>query len=236
MARLVDGHDRVHQAGAWLGARRAMLGTFVALLHDSGYLKRASEANVENGAAFTTVHVSRSADFLLKYLPHIGFGAEAATAAQLVLFTGYELEVEDIQIADAKDRILGCKVGTSDLIGQMSDRMYLEKCRDFLYGEFVIGGIAREHLADGRELVRYQSPQDLIYKTPGSVENVASERIQRKLGSVGRFAEAHFGGRKLYIKKIDHHLAYLRDAIENGDLARLCRTCYSLPAHPRRAA
>ena len=47
-----------------LGARRAMLGILVALLHDSGYLKRSSEGEVENGAVFTKVHVSRSADFI----------------------------------------------------------------------------------------------------------------------------------------------------------------------------
>lgn len=228
LARIVDGHDRVHDAAARIGPRRAMLGTIIALLHDSGYLKRISEANVENGAAFTKVHVSRSADFLLKYLPQIGFAPDAAVAAQLVHFTGYELEVEDIAVADPKDRILGCMVGTADLIGQMSDRMYLEKCRDFLYREFVVGGIAREKLPDGREVVRYSSPEDLIYKTPGFCEYVAKDRIHRKLGGVDRFAEAHFDGANLYEAEIDHNLAYLRRAIECGDLSRLRRACYSL--------
>ena len=69
MARLLDGHDRSHAEADRIGAHRAMLGTVVALLHDSGYLKRASEAHVENGAVFTKIHVSRSADFLSRYLP-----------------------------------------------------------------------------------------------------------------------------------------------------------------------
>ena len=167
MARLVDGHERICAQPDRLGARRAMLGILIALLHDSGYLKRNSEDGVENGAVFTKVHVSRSADFISAYLPGIGFAAEAPLAARLVHFTGYEMEIEDIRVEDARDRVIGCMVGTADLIGQMSDRMYLEKVRKFLYEEFVLGNIAREQLADGREVVRYASPEDLIIKTPG---------------------------------------------------------------------
>ena len=73
MARLVDGHERASAAADRLGARRAMLGVLVALLHDSGYLKRSSESHVENGAVFTKIHVSRSADFISTYLPRLGF-------------------------------------------------------------------------------------------------------------------------------------------------------------------
>jgi hypothetical protein len=137
MARLLDGHDRSHAEAERIGVRRAMLGMVVALLHDSGYLKRASEAHVENGAVFTKVHVSRSADFLARYLPQLGYAEEAGAAARLVHFTGYEMDIDDIMVHDPKDRLIGCLVGTADLLGQMSDRMYLEKCREFLYPEFV---------------------------------------------------------------------------------------------------
>ncbi|HEX2332593.1 MAG TPA: hypothetical protein VHI32_05420, partial [Burkholderiales bacterium] len=165
MARLVDGHERTCATAVRLGPRRAVLGVLIALLHDSGYLRRASEAAVENGAVFTKTHVSRGADFISGYLPSLGFGAEAPLAARLVHFTGYEMEIDDIRIEDPKDRLVGCLVGTADLIGQMSDRMYLEKCREFLYRELVWGKVARERLPDGHELVRYASPEDLIIKT-----------------------------------------------------------------------
>src|SRR3954471_252088 len=115
MARLVDGHERSCAEADRLGPRRAMLGVLVALLHDCGYLKRASEARVENGAVFTKVHVSRSADFISAYLPVLGFDAEVQTAARLVHFTGYEMDIDDIRIADPKDHLLGCMVGTADL-------------------------------------------------------------------------------------------------------------------------
>ena len=236
MARLIDGHERSCAPGDRLGPRRATLGVLVALLHDCGYLKRASEARVENGAVFTKVHVSRSADFISAYLPVLGFAAEAPTAAKLVHFTGYEMDVDDIQIADPKDRLLGCMVGTADLIGQMSDRMYLEKCREFLYKEFVLGSIAREVTPEGREIVRYASPEDLILKTPGFYEYVARTRIEKKLGGADRFVEAHFDGADPYQSEIQRNMQFLRAAIETADLKRLKRDCYSLSLRSRRAA
>jgi hypothetical protein len=236
MARLVDGYERSCAAADRLGPRRAVLGVLIALLHDSGYLKRASEAAVENGAVFTKTHVSRGADFISGYLPGIGFGAETALAARLVHFTGYEMEIDEIRVEQPKDRLVGCLVGTADLLGQMSDRLYLEKCREFLYKEFVWGKVARERLPGGHELVRYASPEDLIIKTPGFYEYVARTRMQKKLASVDRYAEAHFDGPNLYQAEIDRNMNFLREMIETADFSRLRRTCYSLSASTRRAA
>ena len=236
MARLLDGHDRALAPADQIGARRAMLGVVVALLHDSGYLKRASEGHIENGAVFTKIHVSRSGDFLVRYLPQLGFAEEAGAASKLVHFTGYEMDIDDIMLHDPKDRLLGCLVGTADLIGQMSDRMYLEKCREFLYPEFVWGSIARETLADGREIVRYASPEDLMLKTPGFYEYVARQRMEKKLGGADRYAEAHFDGPSLYQAEIDRNMQFLKEAIEQADLKRLRRFCYSLSRNEARVA
>ncbi|HEU4353572.1 MAG TPA: hypothetical protein VFR66_17020 [Burkholderiales bacterium] len=235
-ARLVDGHERTCAAADRLGPRRAVLGVLIALLHDSGYLKRAAEAVVENGAVFTKTHVSRGAEFISAYLPSVGFGAEAPLAARLVHFTGYEMDIDDIRVDDPKDRLVGCIVGTADLIGQMSDRMYLEKCREFLYQEFVWGKIARERLPEGHELVRYASPEDLIVKTPGFYDYVARTRMRKKLGSVDRYAEAYFDGLNLYQSEIDSNMDFLRETIESEDFKRLRRSCYSLSAGKRRTA
>jgi len=236
MARLIDGHDRSRPEDERLGPRRAALGVLVALFHDSGYLKRRSESGVENGAVFTKVHVSRSADFITAYLPLLGFAPEAATAARLVHYTGYEMNIDDIDVADGKDRVLGCMLGTADLLGQMSDRMYLEKCREFLYQEFVLGRIARDTGPDGREIVRYASPEDLIVKTPGFYEYVARARMERTFGDVSRFAAAHFDGADPYEREVQRNMAFLRAAVEAGDLGRLRRYCYSLSRPVRSAA
>jgi hypothetical protein len=235
-ARLIDGHDRVCAPADQLGARRAMSGVMVALLHDSGYIRRVSESGVENGAVFTKVHVSRSAEFLRGYLPTIGFAPEAATAVQLAHFTGYELDIDEIGLKDPKDHLLGCIIGTSDLVAQMADRQYIEKCRDFLYREFVWGGIAREVQPDGREIVRYASPTDLVIKTPGFYHYLARPRIEKRLGGVDRYAEAHLDGPNLYQQEIARNMDYLHETIERGDFQRLRRVTHSMshpvPDHP----
>jgi aminoglycoside/choline kinase family phosphotransferase len=118
----------------------------------------------------------------------------------------------------------------------MSDRMYLEKCREFLYREFVVGQVARETLPNGKEVVRYASAEDLILKTPSFYEHVARARIDRKLGGVGRFVASHFDGPDLYQTEIDRNMDFLRRAIETADLSRLRRFCYSLSARAQRAA
>lgn len=232
-ARLIDGHERVCAPDERLGPRRAMLGVVIALLHDAGYLRRVGEPAVENGAVHTKVHVSRSAELLSAYLPSIGFAQEAPLAARLVHFTGYEIALDEIAVEEPKDRMLGWMVGTADLIGQMSDRMYLEKCRDFLYQEFVWGGIARETLADGRVLVRYVSPEDLMMKTPAFYDAVARERIASELGAVDRYAEAYFDGPDLYRSEIERNIRFLREAVEAASLGRLRRHSYSLSPRPR---
>jgi hypothetical protein len=114
--------------------------------------------------------------------------------------------------------------------------MYLEKCREFLYKEFVLGNIARDVSPEGREIVRYASADDLILKTPGFYEFVARDRIHRKLGDADRYVEAHFDGANPYQSEIDRNMAFLRGAIETADLKRLRRYCYSLSLRSRRAA
>jgi hypothetical protein len=230
-ARLIDGHDRVCAPADRLGPRRAMFGVMVALLHDSGYIRRVSESSVENGAVFTKIHVSRSAEFLRGYVPTIGFAHEANIAAQLTHFTGYELDIDLIGLKDAKDHLLGCIIGTSDLISQMADRQYIEKCRDFLYREFVWGGIACELQPDGREVVRFASPTDLVIKTPGFYQYLARPRIEKRLQGVDRFAEAHLDGQNLYQQEIARNMQYLHETIERGEFERLRRVAHSL-SHP----
>jgi hypothetical protein len=140
------------------------------------------------------------------------------------------MDVEEIAVADPLDRMLGCMVGAADVLGQMSDRMYLEKCRDFLYPEFVWANIAREKLADGREVVRYASATDLMLKTPAFYEYVARTRIEKKLAAADRFAEAHFDGPSLYHSEIERNMGFLRQVIASAELSRLRRFCYSLSA------
>ena len=226
--RLIDGHDRTRPEAERLGARRALLGVIITLLHDSGMLRRTSESNVENGALFTKVHIARSADFMLEYLPTLGLGSDAPIAAEVVHFTGYEIDIDHLSLTDPRDRVLGCVIGTADLLSQMADRTYLEKCRDFLYPEFVLAGIARFTRPDGTEVVNYSSAEDLLAKTPDYYDKVLRKRMDGALGGVDRFAGAHFADGDLYRTEIDTKMSFLREAIENARFNQVRRACYSL--------
>ena len=142
MARLLAGYDRTHAAEQRLGAERAMMGIVVALFHDAGYIRQTDDTMHRNGAEFTRTHVGRSAQFLARYLPTLGIADWVPVATQIVHFTGYEVPFDQIRLDDPRDRKVGHLVGTADMIAQMADRCYLEKCRDRLYPEFVLGGVA----------------------------------------------------------------------------------------------
>ncbi len=91
MARLLVGYERTHAPEQRLGADRALLGIVVALFHDAGYIRQIDDTTHRNGAEFTLTHVSRSAQFLARYLPTIGMAEWVPVATQIVHFTGYEL-------------------------------------------------------------------------------------------------------------------------------------------------
>ncbi len=64
---------------------------------------------------------------------------------------------------------VGNLVASPDILVQMADRCYLEKCYDRLYTEFVLGGITNKRDAQGNEQVIFASPQGLAIKTAGVI-------------------------------------------------------------------
>jgi hypothetical protein len=147
LARLIAGYERSVEASERLGPERARMAIITALFHDSGYIRhKERDGDFINGAEFTLYHVTRSANFLRRYLPELGLAKDAGVASMIVHFTGYEVDLDDIELDDPRDVICGHLLGTADMIAQMADRCYLEKCRDRLYKEFVVGGVCcRRH-------------------------------------------------------------------------------------------
>ncbi|MBL8542102.1 MAG: hypothetical protein JNK68_17310 [Betaproteobacteria bacterium] len=228
MARLLEGHDRVSSAADTLGAERALIGVITALFHDSGYILERDDRECTSGAAYTRVHVSRSARFLARYLPEVGLGQHIVRATRLVHFTGYEIPIDQLELPDPLDRRLGCMLGSADLIGQMADRIYLEKCRDYLYEEFVLAGIARHENADGSVEVNYSSATDLLAKTPGFYENVAKKRLDGLFGGLHEIIATHFDGTNPYRDRIERNIAFLKDVVAQGEFGRLRRRSVTL--------
>jgi hypothetical protein len=219
-ARLIDGYERGTGAAGKLGSRRAVLGVICALFHDVGYVRQDGDT-AANGAAYTLSHVERSGAFLERVLPQFGFSAdEAAMAHRLIHFTGYEVPLDSIQIEDSRDRQLGFLIATGDLLAQTADRCYLEKCRDFLYPEFLICGLAGERKAEGPAPL-YPSIEALLHGTPEFNAKLWHERLDGYFGGVHRHLGTHFGsgfgGRHPYVAAIDSNLARVQQAIDQGD-------------------
>lgn len=224
LARLIVGYERSVEPGERLGARRALMAIVTALYHDSGYIRHEErDKDFSNGAEFTMYHVSRSADYLRRYMPELGMARDVGVASMIVHFTGYELDLDKIELEDPRDIICGHLLGTADLVAQMADRCYLEKCRDRLYKEFVVGGVAVENAKPGEYMVRYRSGQDLLQKTPAFYQQVTRDRLDKKFNHAYRYAEVLYDGRNPYIEAIRNNVEHLMKIIATDDWALLRR-------------
>jgi hypothetical protein len=221
MARLLDGCVRAAGAGA-VTERMFRLGIVAALYHDCGYIRRRKDTKHANGAEYTTVHVSRGVEFLEEYLPKIGMADLVQAASRIIHFTGYEIPVDRIRVPGPEYRLLGNLLGSADILTQMADRCYLEKCYDRLYPEFVRGGIARRRHRDGSEEIVFASAADLIFQTPRFYQG-ATRRLREDLGGCYNYVEQHFGGQNLYFDELEKNISHARALAVEGNIALLRR-------------
>jgi hypothetical protein len=235
LARLIVGFERQADGLTRLGAERAVVGLITGLFHDVGYLRRADDTESRNGAEFTRTHVSRGARFLTEYLPEVGLGHWIPVVTAIIHFTGYEMPFPRIeeQVPDRRDITLGHLLGTADMIAQMADRCYLEKCRDRLYAEFVLGGVALP-FSDGNPHVKYASGLDLLRQTPDFVMDVRAKRLDRDFHRAYRYLDELYGGSNPYMESIDRNVEYLRQVLrsENWQLLRRRPPIFAATADP----
>ena len=220
MARLMDGCVRSTHAHV-LNHRLFSFGIVTALYHDCGYIRHRKDTRHFNGAEYTKTHVSRGGKFLEEYLAKIGMGEFAPVASRTLHFTGYEVPLERIRV-DPEFRLIGNLLGSADILAQMADRCYLEKCYDRLYPEFVSGGIARQPTPDGKEQVIFGSAADLVYQTPRFYHS-AQKRLKVDLGGYCDYVENHFGGENLYFTELDKNIDHARKIADHEDLSMLRR-------------
>jgi hypothetical protein len=222
MARLIDGYERARIGTQPFGDSLFRLGVITALFHDVGYVRKLKDHKHKNGAEYTLIHVSRGSHFLRDYLPKIGMAEMADIAAELIHFTGYEVPVGKINVPSLIYRLLGNMLGSADIIAQMADRCYLEKCCDRLYPEFVAGGLATRRTPEGIEQVVFASGKDLVMKTPGFFQ-VATKRLDVDLGGCYAYAQQHFGGQNLYLEELNKNVHFAREMSDDGDTSMLKR-------------
>lgn len=223
MARLMDGYERSRRFAEALGPDLFALGIITALFHDVGYLRHRKDTRHRNGAEYTLRHVSRGAYFLDEYMQEIGMPEWSRAAGRIIHFTGYEIPAQRIDVSAPVHRLLGNMLGSADIIAQMADRCYLEKCRDRLFPEFVWGGLASSQgSAPRKPTALFASPQDLLHKTPGFYRT-ATVRLVDHLGAVFHYAEKHFGGDNLYLEELSKNIRYAERIAEARDTASLRR-------------
>jgi len=233
MARLMDGYQRgLHNGEEPLTKELFTVGALAALFHDFGYLRRHHDHRHRYGAEYTLIHVSRGATFLRRYVRALGLDEDMARlAATLVHFTGYERHAETIRIAGTLPRRMGQMLGTADIIAQMSDRCYLEKCRDRLFPEFLLGRLAGEASGARCTLPVFASGEDLVRRTPGFYQG-ATKRLNLQLARSYEYAARHFGGTNLYLQEMEKNVRYsehVAHAPEVGPLLRRQPPCTLAP-------
>lgn len=215
MARLLDGHAKETRdsGGPLIDAEHALLGILLALNHDIGLLRREDEAHLQ-GASLTPVHERRGVAFMTDYLAHTPL-AHLAHKAELIMVTRLDSHVpKDLPPVDAA---IACLLGTADLMGQLADRCYLEKCREFLFIEFSAIGLA------GSSSQAYPTPEVLLQKTPAFYTGLLRQRIHDEYGDADRFMAAHFDGNCPYTASIERNFRYLQEVLTDADFSRLRR-------------
>lgn len=214
-ARLLDGYAISHVPGgdAGIDANHALLAILLALFHDIGLLRRDSEADLW-GPALTPIHEERGVEFMQAYLQDTTLSLFVGEA-KVLMATRIAFKVPDNWTAG--ERMLASLIGTADLVSQLSDRCYLEKCRDFLFLEFSAFGMA------GQPDSLYPDSQTLLEETPAFMEGVLQKRLDEEFNGVRRYLRAHMAGADPWEEAIQSSLGYLKTLLGSSDVARLRR-------------
>lgn len=218
MARMMDGYQIVHDKQATrLSSTQATLAIVLALFHDVGFLRRNDESPLQ-GAQLMLQHEKRSVGFVRQYLagtPLEGY----ADSAELIHATNFAFATADVLHGHSAQQVAIAKMlGSADLISQLSDRCYLERCRDFLYQEFLLAGADRLRDANGHETVIYRDGLDLLAKTPGFYDHLVKKRLEQDYSGMSQLLEQHFRGTDPYQASITANMDYLRQLIAKDQL------------------
>lgn len=178
-----------------------------ALFHDTGYIPEITDP-VECGAEYTACHVERSIEFVKKYLRSKGYSKLIATQiSQVILSTELKVDLQRVDFVNEETRRLALILGAGDLLGQMADRIYLEKLL-FLYREFKAGKIPG-----------FDSEEQMLRKTVDFYKTM-EQRLEKDLEGIDRLMIIHFRERhninsNLYHTGMLHNINYLNYILEN---------------------
>jgi len=208
MARLVDG-CRVDGCDGSLEPDLGLTAVLLALMHDTGFLRTAAEAS-RRGPEFAAVHETRGATFAEGYLRGTSL-AKHAVLAPLIMATRMASPPAPVFDAHTGPAVtIGRMLGSADLLCQVADRRYLERCYHHLYPELVVGGGDRARNADGTDKLLFRDARDLLAHTPAFHEHVVGPRLARDFANVARHLATHFGGADPYAASMQDNLERCR--------------------------
>lgn len=199
--------DAVNLQGGKITPRDVEILVAAALMHDAGYISEEGD-NVETGAVYTVDHVERSADFAKDYLSKKGYEKPfIKSVSQIIMCTDLVTDIENTKFVDDQTENLGIILAAGDLMGQMADRVYLEKLL-FLYQEFRAGMIPG-----------FEKEVDILINTVEFYKKM-EKRFSHELQGVDRNMIHHFKERygidkDLYRAGIDNNIEYLKYILEN---------------------
>ena len=199
MTRLMHGASL---QGTDFSDKEINLGLVSALMHDTGYIQSVDDLS-GTGAKYTMTHISRSIHFMQNYYAgNEYFASEMKNIHDILSCTGVQTMVSDLEFEDHNIALLGKMLGTADILGQMADRLYLEKLI-FLYNEFEEGGVPG-----------FDSEADLFRKTVNFYKRT-KERFRNEFGNVDRYMVNHFRNRwnidsNIYEESIEKNINYLK--------------------------
>lgn len=215
-ARLLDGYAKSLAQGheeEYIDSDHALLAVLLALFHDIGLQRRGSEAGL-CGAVLIPIHEERGVEFMQRYLSQTSL---ALFAEKSVLIMATKLIFKMPDSWRVFDRKLAGMVASADLLSQLADRCYLEKCRDFLFVEFSVLGIA------GKVDSPYPDCETLLAKTPDFFSGIIRQRLDEEFQGVHRLIEVHTGGANPWADSIKRNLVFLENTLSSKDFTRLQR-------------
>lgn len=204
MARLMHGASL---QGIRFSDKEINLGLISTLMHDAGYIQFADD-DTGTGAKYTLIHISRSIKFVHNYYAgNAYFAGDMKKFHDILSCTGVHTMVADVEFESENLALLGKMLGTADILGQMADRLYLEKLIH-LYSEFEEGAVPG-----------FNSEADLFRKTV-NFYNHTKVRFKNDFGNVNRFMIHHFKDRwnidgNVYEESIENNINYLKFVLKS---------------------
>jgi hypothetical protein len=204
-ARIIDGLNISSENP--FNEKKAVNLLVASLLHDSGYIQEDNDVE-GTGAKYTITHEYRSIEFTKKNHKMLNLSIDDIPAiASYIECTC--INSDSINNLIGENFLCGAILATADIIGQMSDRAYLEKLL-FLYYEFIEAGIDV-----------YNNAFDILRKTHIFYESII-DRLNKEFFAFYDLTKHHFMVRynideNLYMTAIENQINYLKKIIDDDN-------------------